>query len=98
MDVCAPPGGSNRGEQAIRPAVVNRKVWGGNRTANGADAQAIAMSVLQTCKQQTVDAFLFVSQAFRGILRSLFAPIQIAPFIGAHTLYPRRLPRLSNFH
>ena len=29
-----------RAEQAIRPAVVNRKVWGGNRTAAGAEAQA----------------------------------------------------------
>jgi transposase len=27
-----------RAEQAIRPAVVNRKVWGGNRTDNGAKA------------------------------------------------------------
>src|SRR5256885_3964799 len=28
-----------RGEQAIRPAVVARKVWGGNRTENGAHGQ-----------------------------------------------------------
>ena len=27
-----------QGEQAIRPAVVNRKVWGGNRTWAGAHA------------------------------------------------------------
>jgi transposase len=26
-----------RGEQGIRPAVVNRKVWGGNRTERGAE-------------------------------------------------------------
>ncbi|MGI8730515.1 MAG: IS66 family transposase, partial [Solirubrobacteraceae bacterium] len=28
-----------RAEQAIRPAVVNRKNWGGNRTDHGADIQ-----------------------------------------------------------
>jgi transposase len=28
-----------RAEQAIRPAVVNRKSWGGNRTSHGAHVQ-----------------------------------------------------------
>ena len=41
-----------RGEQAIRGAVVNRKVWGGNRTWNGATTQAILMTVLNTLKQR----------------------------------------------
>jgi transposase len=41
-----------RGEQAIRPAVVARKVWGGNRTPQGAHTQEILTSVLQTCHQQ----------------------------------------------
>jgi transposase len=37
-----------RAEQALRPAVVNRKVWGGNRTAAGAQAQGVLLSVLET--------------------------------------------------
>ena len=41
-----------RAEQAIRPMVVTRKVWGGNRTPAGARAQSILLSVLQTCRQQ----------------------------------------------
>jgi transposase len=41
-----------RAEQAIRPMVVTRKVWGGNRTAAGAHAQSILLSILQTCRQQ----------------------------------------------
>jgi len=53
-------------EQAIRPAVVNRKVWGGNRTECGARAQGILSSVLQTCKQQGKVALDFVSQALRA--------------------------------
>ncbi len=56
-----------RAEQAIRPAVVNRKVWGGNRTWRGAKAQSILMSVLQTCHQRTLDTVDYLS-------RSLCAP------------------------
>ena len=41
-----------RAEQAIRPMVVTRKVWGGNRTTNGARTQSILLSILQTCRQQ----------------------------------------------
>lgn len=40
-----------RAEQAVRPAVVNRKVWGGNRTWAGARTQSILMSVFRTCVQ-----------------------------------------------
>lgn len=35
-------------EQAIRPAVVNRKSCAGNRTPNGANAQAVLTSLLRT--------------------------------------------------
>lgn len=52
-----------RAEQAIRPAVVNRKVWGGNRTPNGARAQSVLMSVLTTCHQQAHDALAFLRNA-----------------------------------
>lgn len=49
-----------RAEQALRPAVVNRKVWGGNRTWGGAQAQAILTSVLRTCAQRLHPAFNFL--------------------------------------
>jgi transposase len=49
-------------EHAIRPAVVNRKVWGGNRTVAGARAQAILMSVLRTCQQRLIDPFTIFSR------------------------------------
>lgn len=55
-----------RGEQAIRPAVVNRKVWGGNRTEVGAKAQSILMSVLRTCAQHHRGTLAFVSRTLRG--------------------------------
>jgi transposase len=49
-----------RGEQAIRPAVVNRKVWGGNRTWLGAKWQSILTSVIRTCEQRTQEAMTFL--------------------------------------
>ena len=45
-----------RGEHAMRQAVVNRKVWGGNRTRAGADVQAILMSVMRTLKLREANA------------------------------------------
>jgi transposase len=48
-------------EQAVRPAVVNRKVWGGNRTWPGARAQSILMSVIRTCRQRAVEPLEFLS-------------------------------------
>ena len=44
-----------RGEQAIRPAVINRKVWGGNQTWAGAKAQGILTSIIQTCRLKLID-------------------------------------------
>ena len=43
------------GEQAMRPAVVTRKVWGGNRTEHGAHTQAILASFFRSSHQQGVD-------------------------------------------
>jgi transposase len=54
-----------RAEQALRPAVVNRKVWGGNRTAAGAAAQAILMTLLVTARQNGCDALQFLSRQLR---------------------------------
>jgi transposase len=55
-----------RAEQAIRPAVVNRKVWGGNRTDNGARAQSVLMSVVETCRKQLRNALAFIADSLRG--------------------------------
>ncbi len=51
-----------RAEQALRPAVVNRKVWGGNRTDAGARAQSVLMTVLQTAKLLGIDSMRFLSR------------------------------------
>jgi transposase len=51
-----------RAEQAIRPMVVTRKVWGGNRTDRGAHTQSILVSILQTCRQQLRPATDFLER------------------------------------
>ena len=55
-----------RAEHALRPAVVNRKVWGGSRTWPGARAQAVLMSVLQTAKLLGTDSMDFLSRLLRA--------------------------------
>ena len=52
-------------EQAMRPAVVNRKVFGGNRTPAGARAQEVLGSVFATCSQNTIKALTFLSHPIR---------------------------------
>jgi transposase len=44
-----------RAEQAIRPAVILRKVCGGNRTPDGARTHEVLASVLQTAHQRELD-------------------------------------------
>ena len=50
----------------MRLLVVIRKNWGGNRTANGARAQAILTSVLRTAQQQDKDAFQLLVDLLRS--------------------------------
>lgn len=57
---------NNAAERALRGVVIARKVWGGNRTWNGARTQQVLSSVLRTCRQQGKDAFARLS----GLLRS----------------------------
>lgn len=54
-----------RAEQAIRPAVVNRKNWGGNRTSHGADVQQTLMSVIRTSRQQDVCPITLLADLLR---------------------------------
>lgn len=48
---------NHEAERAIRWMVIARKLWGGNRTWEGARTQQILASVLHTCRQQGKDAF-----------------------------------------
>jgi transposase len=49
-------------EQAVRPLVVNRKVFGGNRTPAGGHAQEILGSVFATLAKRALDTLSFLSR------------------------------------
>jgi transposase len=55
-----------RAEQALRPAVVNRKVCGGNRTWVAAQTQQILMTVFRTSRQRALDPLLIVGDLLRA--------------------------------
>lgn len=55
-----------RAEQAIRPAVVNRKVWGGNRTWPGAWIQGVLTSLLVTLRQRGHETLEWLSAVLRS--------------------------------
>ena len=56
-----------RDEDNIRIAVVNRKTCGGgNRTAKGAQAQSILMSVLQSCRHKGIRVIDIVTSILRA--------------------------------
>jgi len=55
-----------RAEQALRFGVILHKVWGGDRTWAGAQAQAVLGSVGCICWQQGRTALDFLSGHLRG--------------------------------
>jgi transposase len=57
---------NNAAERAIRGMVIARKVWGGNRTWEGARTQQILTSVLRTCWQQGKDTFTRLVKLLRA--------------------------------
>lgn len=56
-----------RAEQAFRPAVVNRKVWGGNRTPAGAQAQSVLLSVFETCRRLSHQVLDYLSHTLCSV-------------------------------
>lgn len=57
---------NNAAERAIRPAVVVRKMCGGNRSERGARAHAVVTSLWQTCRQQGRDFLGVVTALLRS--------------------------------
>lgn len=67
-----------RAEQALKGPIVNRKVWGGNRTDDGAAAQGIISSVLGTLAKKALQAIDWIS----GLLRAPAATPLLVPIPG----------------
>jgi transposase len=66
-------GTNNAAERALRPAVVMRKITGGSRSAEGAQAWAILASVMRTAEQQGHE----VLEAVKALLRAEWAGEEI---------------------
>src|SRR5215217_2594229 len=66
---------NNRAERGLRPAVPLRKTGGCNRTPGGAEAHAILMSVLATCRQRAIPILDFLIRVQQcGAVPPSFAP------------------------
>ena len=70
---------NNLAERVMRLLVVIRKNWGGNRTENGARAQAILTSVLRTAQQQDKDAFQLLVDLLRSPQPKLLDIVPLEP-------------------
>jgi transposase len=85
-----------RAEQAIRPAVVCRKQWGGNHTWAGADTWQVLASVLRTAAQQQRDPVAILV----GLLRAPGPTVAdlAVPTRGAGPISPTQHPRPRDRH
>lgn len=63
-----------RAEQALRAGVVNRKVWGGNRTKRGATAQTQIMTVIETARRKKLNAISVLEGILTGKPPPLVSP------------------------
>jgi hypothetical protein len=74
------------GGTVMRLLVVIRKNWGGNRTENGARAQAILTSVLRTAQQQDKDAFQLLVDLLRSPQPKLLDIVPLDPLTPAESV------------
>ena len=75
---------NNSAERAIRPAVVTRKISGGNRSSAGTEALSIITSIIQTCNKQGKD---FVEVGME-IIRRYHANLTTGVLLTGATLAP----------
>jgi len=68
-----------RGEQALRPAVVNRKVSGGNGSPRGAATQQILASVVHTARLRGLDARAVLVDLLRARRPIVSPAVTLAP-------------------
>jgi transposase len=68
LDDPAVPFDNNAAERAIRPAVIIRKNSYGNRSARGADTQAVLMSIYRTLKQRGHDPLKTITETLATYL------------------------------
>ena len=73
------PATNYQAELALRTPIVNRKVFGGNRTDAGCEAQVITSSTIQTCHQQKRSPLAFLRDTVCGLAQSIFHAVAGTP-------------------
>ena len=76
---------NNLVERVMRVLVVLRKNWGGNRTQNGARAQAVLTTILCTARQQDKDVFAVLTDLLRSPHAKLLDIVPTATAVSAST-------------
>jgi hypothetical protein len=61
---------NNEAERALRPNVILRKITGGNRSKEGADAHSIITSIYQTCNRQNQDFIQWSKDYLQNLITS----------------------------
>ena len=74
LDQSGVPFDNNHAERIIRPAVIIRKNSYGNRSQQGADCQAVLMSVFRTLKQRGHDPVTTICNAIATYLKTTQLP------------------------
>ncbi len=74
LDQAGVPFDNHHAERSIRPAVILRKNSDGNRSSQGADCQAVLMSVFRTLKQRGHDPIRTVIDAVQQFLTTQHLP------------------------
>ena len=62
---CLPPT-NNEAERALRHAVIARRISFGTRTTEGSQAYAALLSVIETCRLQNRDPWLYIAETNRS--------------------------------
>lgn len=64
---------NNAAERALRPAVIMRKITGGSRSEQGAEAWSVLASIIRTSQQQGRDVY----ETIKSLIRSAWAGEQL---------------------
>jgi transposase len=68
------PPDNNQAEREIRPAVIMRKNSNGNRSVNGAETQAVLMSIFRTLKRRNLSPLETLGEILRQYLKDNITP------------------------
>ena len=75
VHIHASPAPHQEAEQALRPAVVYRKVSGGNRSRRGADTQQVLTSVIQMTRLRGLDSRAVFVDLLRAVAGGVSRPL-----------------------